>query len=141
MRDDMNLLASLAEIAQGLDRLGDAAHAPAIYERLLPYADRNVLNARGASGYGSVALYLGLLAALMGRDDAAEAHLDHSLERNTAMGARPWVARTQLAKGRLLARRGDPRGAELLDAAAAEADAIGLTAVADAARGARQAAA
>jgi DNA-binding SARP family transcriptional activator len=140
LRDDMNLVASLAEIAQGLAVLGDAEHAHAVHDRLLPFADRNVVNARGAFGYGSASLPLGLLAGLAGLDDVAGVHLDHALERNRAMGARPWVARTQLARGHLLARRGDPGAAELFAAAAAEADAIGLSAVAEAARGARHAA-
>jgi hypothetical protein len=48
-----------------------------------------------------------------------------------AMGARPWVARTQMSCAAGLLERGDETGAlELLAEACAAADALGMTAVA-----------
>jgi hypothetical protein len=87
----MNRLAALAEMAQAMARIGDATWAAGAYERLAPYADRNIVNARGAGGYGSAALHLGQLAALLGRREEAAVHLHDAIARNTAMGADAWV--------------------------------------------------
>jgi DNA-binding SARP family transcriptional activator len=95
--DDMNRLAALAEVAQAMTHLGDADWAAGAYERLAPYADRNIVNARGAGGYGSAALHLGQLAALLGRRDQAASHLENAVERNAALGAHVWVARARTA--------------------------------------------
>ena len=65
--DDMNRLAALAELAQAIALARDAAPAAGAYDRLAPYADRNVVNARGAGGYGCAELPLGLLADVLGR--------------------------------------------------------------------------
>jgi hypothetical protein len=95
--DDMNRLAALAELAHAMALLGDATHAAGVYDRLAPYAQRNVLNARGAAGYGSASLPLGLLAALLGRPDRARAHLTDAVARNAAMGATAWAERSRAA--------------------------------------------
>ena len=95
--DDMNRLAALAELAHAMTLLGDATHAAGVYDRLAPYAQRNILNARGAAGYGSASLPLGLLAALLGRRDRARAHLTDAVARNTAMGATAWAERSRAA--------------------------------------------
>jgi hypothetical protein len=101
MADDMNRLAALAEMAQAMAILGDATWAAGVHERLAPYAGRNIVNARGAGGYGSAELHLGLLAALLGRRDAARGHLTSAVERNAALGADIWVARARTALERL----------------------------------------
>ena len=77
--------------------VGDATHAAGAYDRLAPYAARNVVNARGAGGYGSAELHLGLLAALLGRDAAARTHLAAAVERNTTLGADAWTAASRAA--------------------------------------------
>ena len=97
MADDMNRLAALAEMTQAMALLGDATWAAGVHERLAPYADRNIVNARGAGGYGSAALHVGLLAALLGRREEAAAHLAAAVERNAALGADIWVARARAA--------------------------------------------
>jgi tetratricopeptide (TPR) repeat protein len=111
-------MASMAEVWAALD---DAEHAGPIYEALLPLAERNVTLALGASCWGSVAHYLGVLAACMGKLDAADAHFQHALDRNGRMGAWPLVARTQVAYARMLLNRDQPGDREhadsLLDAA------------------------
>jgi DNA-binding SARP family transcriptional activator len=101
LADDMNRLAALCEVAQAMTIVGDATHAAGAYERLAPYAGRNVVNARGAGGYGSAELHLGELAALLGRRAAAEAHLVAAAERNAAIGADAWAAAARAALGRL----------------------------------------
>jgi DNA-binding SARP family transcriptional activator len=95
--DDMNRLAALAELAYAMALLGDPTHAAGAYERLAPYARRNVLNARGAAGYGSAALPLGLLAELLGDHDGAAAHFTAAIEQDAAMGADLWAERSRTA--------------------------------------------
>jgi tetratricopeptide (TPR) repeat protein len=126
LADDMNRLAALYEMSEAIRRLGGHPHAAAVYERLAPYADRNVVNGRAASGYGSAARALGLLAAALGDAPRAIGHLEQALEHNAALGARPWLARTRADLARLLDERDPARAAELRRAAAAEARAIGL---------------
>jgi DNA-binding SARP family transcriptional activator len=95
LSDDMNRLAALSEMANAMSLLGDARHAPGTYERLAPYAERNVINARAAYGYGAASHHLGVLAALLGDDARAVAHLEDAVQMNERMGAQPWLARSQ----------------------------------------------
>jgi hypothetical protein len=53
LADDVNRLAALAEIAHAIALTGDPTAAAGAYDRIAPYADRNVVNGRGAGGYGS----------------------------------------------------------------------------------------
>jgi DNA-binding SARP family transcriptional activator len=132
LRDDMNTLAALAEMAQAATLIGASDHAPGLYARLLPYVDRNICNGRGGGGYGSAAHHLGLLAMLVDRPGEAAGHLETALARNEAMGARPWAARTRIAYGRLLAREGElRRGAALAAAGEDEARRLGLVKLAE----------
>ncbi|HET6548176.1 MAG TPA: AAA family ATPase [Solirubrobacter sp.] len=129
--DDMNRLAALAELAQAIAYLGDATHAAGVLERLAPFADHNIQNARGATGYGSAAYHAGTLAAGLGRFDEAAGWFERALGRNAALGARPWLARTRERYGRLLLERGDvARGRSLLAEARQDAEALGLEALA-----------
>jgi DNA-binding SARP family transcriptional activator len=89
MREDMNQLAALAELAQALDILREPGPAVRLYDALLPYADRNIVNARGAAGYGSASRHLGLLARLLGRDP--EPHFAAARRHNERLGARRWL--------------------------------------------------
>ena len=93
----MNRLAALVEIAHAIALTRDAAPAAGAYDRLAPYAERNVVNARGAGGYGSAELPLGLLADVLGRPDDARAHLARAVDRNSAMGAGAWIAAARAA--------------------------------------------
>jgi hypothetical protein len=104
LADDMNRLAALAELAQAMTIAGDATHAAGAYQRLAPYAERNIVNARGAGGYGSAALHLGLLAGLLGRREAAETHLRAAVAHNAALGAAFWTARARAALDAAAAR-------------------------------------
>ncbi|HEX6025510.1 MAG TPA: AAA family ATPase [Solirubrobacter sp.] len=95
LRDDMNTLAALCELAQAMHVLKDPTHAAGVLQRLAPYADRNVQNARGAAGYGSAAYHVAVLEALLGRD--ARPRLEEALRRNEALGSRPWADRAREA--------------------------------------------
>jgi hypothetical protein len=101
LADDVNRLAALVEVAHAIALTRDAAAAAGAYDRLAPYAERNVVNARGAGGYGSAELPLGLLADVLGRSEDARAHLARAVDRNSATGADWWVAAARRALDRL----------------------------------------
>ena len=80
--------------------------------------------------HGAASRLLGVLAAAMGSWELAEGHFINALAMHERMGARPWLARTQLAYAERLPtrrRRGDKaRARELLGAAVVMADALGM---------------
>ncbi|HZR82005.1 MAG TPA: AAA family ATPase [Candidatus Binatia bacterium] len=119
--------------------VSDRTSAEALYERLSPYADRVAVAAAGLACWGSVAHYLGLLAATLGRVDDAIAHYREAAAMHERMGARPFLAWTQLAHGRLLATRAagldEPTAASLLASAVAIADELGMSGLLAEARG------
>ena len=82
-------------LAEVCARLDVRAYAEKLYDLALPYAGLNIMTSGGWVSVGAGARYLGLLAALLGRWEAARAHFEAALALNTAMGARPWLARTQ----------------------------------------------
>src|SRR3990170_6440846 len=110
--------------------VGDAHRAAALYDLLLPYAERNVVG-QGFTEYGgSVSRYLGLLASTMERWDDAARHFEDALEMNARMGARPDLAWTQHDYASMLLRRdeaGDREKAlELLSQALDAAQEMGM---------------
>jgi tetratricopeptide (TPR) repeat protein len=135
---DANWLIGVTLLAEVCGILRDAARAEALYEMLAPYAGRNVVVGRAATCNGSASRLLGMLAAAMRRWDEADAHFADAMEMHERMGARPWRARTAVAWATmLLARRarGDKaRARELLAEAVLEADALGMSVVAERAR-------
>jgi DNA-binding CsgD family transcriptional regulator/tetratricopeptide (TPR) repeat protein len=107
----------------------DRETAETCYRELLPFKDR--LSASGGGTVicqGSVALFLGMAAMTLGRFDASEGHLRHAIQRNTAVGARPWAARAELTLAELLRRQGRARGQalDLAQRAARTATALGM---------------
>ena len=97
---DDSWLASMCFLAEATALLGDAERAAVLYERLLPYADRVAVTYSEIS-LGSVARYLGLLAAAIGRPSEAELHLDAAEKANRRIGARPWLDRSRRDRERL----------------------------------------
>jgi hypothetical protein len=97
-----------------------------------------VVVGRAATCNGSASRLLGLLAATMGEHEKAEGHFIDALAMHERMGARPWVARTQLAYAEMLLtrrKRGDKaRARELLTEAILIADALGMNVFAQRAR-------
>jgi DNA-binding SARP family transcriptional activator len=118
---DMFFTVHMASMAEVCAATGDRERAQPVYDALLPLAANNVTLALGASCWGSVSHYLGVLAACLGRLDDADAHFQQALDRNGRMGAWPLVARTQVAYARMLSDRDQPGDREhadsLLDAA------------------------
>jgi DNA-binding CsgD family transcriptional regulator len=116
----------LAEVAAFLR---NRAQAAALYEFLLPFADRIVVIDRALVCLGSVSRALGLLAGVVGDYVAAESHLRRSLSVHETMGARPLIARTRVDLAQVLSAR-DPSTleiAEQLSLARAMASELGMT--------------
>jgi hypothetical protein len=86
----------------------DAAGAERLYRLLSGFAGGGDERAGGAFWWSTAAHYLGTLASLLARWDAAAAHFDEALRAGAAVGAILEVRRTQLAYIRLLLARGAP---------------------------------
>jgi DNA-binding CsgD family transcriptional regulator/tetratricopeptide (TPR) repeat protein len=114
-RDD-NMLPALSCLAEVCRYLGDAPRAAVLYELSRPYADRVVVVNSATGCRGAFAMYVGLLAATLGRWDAAEAHFADALAIDERLRARPYVVLTHLHRAETLLRRDRPG-----DAARAEA--------------------
>src|SRR5205809_548459 len=82
--------------------LNDRASAARLYELLLPYADRLAIVGAGLACWGSISSYLGLLASAL--DPVAEAtrHFEDAAKVHERIGARPFLAWSQLSHARLL---------------------------------------
>jgi DNA-binding CsgD family transcriptional regulator len=96
--------------------LDDRETAADIYAALLPYADRQIISGAHTPSNGPASMYLGMLAAALDRDEAAETHLNAALASCKAMGAAPYEATTHLELARVLGRqpgRGAAAGAHL----------------------------
>lgn len=120
-------------MAEACAALADGARAKTLYELALPFTERYVFVGYGAICGGSIAHYLGLLAATMGRLDDAESHFADAMERNARIGGTVWLARTRVDFARALLDRGRPgdreRAGTLLEQALAAASELGLAAV------------
>ncbi|MDH5672589.1 MAG: AAA family ATPase [Myxococcales bacterium] len=133
---DLSYLNTMVNLAAAAAQIGDRDYSQRLYDLLLPYAGFNT-----PSGMllcvGSVDHYLALLAACLQRDTDAERHFEAALAFETAMGSKPRVARTRWAHAQWLCESDDPtrraRGHEQAVVAAAEADALGMKWLAEAA--------
>ena len=118
-------------VAEAIAYLGDAEGAECLYALLLPFRDLCVVNT--AHSFGAAARSLGLLAATMNRWDEAARHFDDAVRMNGHLGARPWLARTQLNYASMLVARDGPgdraRATALLDEAITLAEALGMPVV------------
>jgi DNA-binding SARP family transcriptional activator len=135
---DANWLIGVTLLAEVCGALGDGERAAELFEALEPYAGRNVVVGRAATCNGAASRLLGILASAMRSWELAEGHFISALAMHERMGARPWVARTQLAYAEMLLtrrKRGDKaRARELLADAVLIADALGMGVVARRAR-------
>src|SRR5207245_10581191 len=113
----MGLLSAVAA------ELNDRASAERLYDLLVPYAGRVGIAAAGLACSGSVSYHLGLLASTLGRVADAIRHYEDAGTVHERMGARPFLAWTQLAHARLLLTR--DAGARRRAAATLLASALG----------------
>jgi DNA-binding SARP family transcriptional activator len=124
-RDNEWLLAGafLVDTCQGL---GDLPRAAVLYEELVHLRNRSTSDVPEGSA-GAMARHLGVLAAILGRDEEAVAHLRAAIEIDEASGGRPWVAYAQAELADVLDRQGKEDEARVLrSAAAATAAELGL---------------
>jgi DNA-binding SARP family transcriptional activator len=130
-------LVAVSTVSEVIAYVGDVRRAELLYPLLAPYANRNIV-IDGPFCQGSAARPLALLAATMGRFDAAARHFERALEMNGKLRSPLWVARTQCNYAETLLCRGGPDDRDharaLLDAALPTADALGLEVLADKAR-------
>jgi tetratricopeptide (TPR) repeat protein len=131
MPDDPARLMAVALLAEVCSALGDVEGAGRLYPLLEDHHRRALVVGRGTAFLGCASRLLGLLAATARDWDLAGSNFEEALLMHEAMGARAWVARTQIDCAGMLAALGDGDGArELLAEALAAAEALGLDAVA-----------
>jgi hypothetical protein len=139
---DMRHAVNLAALAVGCATLGDQRRAAVLYDKLRPAAGRHLLFGPALLTAGPAARYQGLLATTMRRFDAARLHFEEAIAASAHLGWMPLVARTQCDQATALLRRGrrDDRDAarRLLDEALANADRLGMEALALRARSLRE---
>jgi hypothetical protein len=140
---DSEWLSTTTQAAEAVALVGGHPVAAWLYQALLPFADRFIIEGIGAVPRGSVERHLGQLAASPGTrvsdQPRAREHFDRALAANQRLGAALLVARTYFDAGTLLddedlraeARQryagiGAPYRLALLDAAAHRADAAAL---------------
>ena len=127
---DANWLVGMVCLSLAAIRLRERSIASTAYEQMLPYAERNVVVGGGWSCEGSTSLYLGYLATFLSRYERAEEHFRTALRMNESIGARPFVAETQIAWAELIAERdglaAERRATELADAGLDAARDIGM---------------
>lgn len=119
-----------AECARLCARLGRADCVSRLRPMLEPYADQMVVSGFAGVLLGSVALYLGLLAATAGDWSDAEARFAAAASAHERTGAPTLLAHTRLEWARMLLARRQPadaeRARELLGQAMATARELGL---------------
>jgi hypothetical protein len=124
---------TMSYLAEVCSRLGDVDRAERLYNLLLPYRDLAVTAPATTVCCGSAGRYLGMLAATLGDWTAAEEHFAAALAMDERLGAWPWLAHTKHEFALMLRTRGrrrdHDRAAELIAAAAASAERIGMPAM------------
>jgi tetratricopeptide (TPR) repeat protein len=120
----------LALLADAAATVGALEPAPALYELLAPQAGRCIVLSYGSATVGAADRLRGMLAAMMEMWDEAERHFEDAMELNARMGARTWLARTQLSYAQMLYRRMRPgdraKALALLDEALATAQELDM---------------
>jgi DNA-binding SARP family transcriptional activator len=124
-RDNEWLLAA-AFLVETCQALGDVPRAAVLYEELAELADRSTTDIPEGS-VGALARYVGVLAAMLGRDDEAADRLRSAIETDLRTGGRPWVAYAKADLAEVRDRQGARDAAHALrsEAAAAAAE-LGL---------------
>jgi tetratricopeptide (TPR) repeat protein len=128
---DSGWLDAIVNYARVAIELGLADHAGALFERLAPFHDQ--VPTTGVVPYEPIAMYLGALAAVLGRYDEAETYFAEAEDLNTRGAMRFAEANTTMLWGRMLRQRGGTddreRARELLREARNAASLHGYAAV------------
>jgi DNA-binding SARP family transcriptional activator len=126
---DQEWLLAASVLTDVCKSLRDIPRAAVLYDALLPYAGRVASDIYEGSA-GAVDRALGILAAMLGRDSEAVAHLETAIELNEQTGARPWAAYARVDLAEVVLDLGEhARAHELLAEAGATATALGMTAL------------
>jgi DNA-binding SARP family transcriptional activator/tetratricopeptide (TPR) repeat protein len=104
VQQDEEWLLSMVLIADGCAMLRDLEHSETLYQRLAPYAQRNVM-AEAELALGSTGRAIANLAATLGRHDEAMRHFKHAADVNRRAGAIPWAAHALHDHARMLIAR------------------------------------
>jgi DNA-binding SARP family transcriptional activator len=123
---DNEWLTALSFLPEVCERVGDVGRARQLYDLLVPFAGR-LASDPGDLDAGSIDRSLGQLAAFLGLHDEAVAHFEAAIERDDALGYRPWAAWSRFELGRLLLGHDAARARELVEAARTTATALGMT--------------
>jgi class 3 adenylate cyclase/DNA-binding CsgD family transcriptional regulator/tetratricopeptide (TPR) repeat protein len=125
---------TLSYLADTCAAVGDREAAVALHAEFLPCRGLVVQVGSFLAAYGAADRYLGMLAALLGRRDDAEAHFQAALALETRAEMPVWLAQTRLAYGRFLAEGSAPadvgHAQEVLNQARDEAQRLGMLTVA-----------
>jgi DNA-binding CsgD family transcriptional regulator len=125
---------SLSYLADACCAVGHGAGAAAVYDELIGWRGLVVQVGHLLAAHGAVDRLLGKLAALIGNDREAEIHFEAGLRIDTATHMPVWIIHSQLDYGRFLAARDQQadvqRGRDLLTAARASAERLGMLSVA-----------
>ncbi len=96
---------ALAFYADAAAQAGVTDAAEVLYELIEPWTVQVVWNGLGTCGHTS--MYLGLLAAVLGRDEQADEHFAHAIGMQERDGMLVWAARAHLGWAEALAARGE----------------------------------
>lgn len=117
-------------VAEVCHRLDWRDGAGGLFTQLAPWSGRHVVVAPAAVYLGPVDHYLGLLATTASRFEDADAHLGAAVDQARRLGARPSLARSQVALAALALRRDGPgdaaRATNLLAEARLAAGELGM---------------
>ena len=119
---DRQRLLTLANAAEFAAALGATPVAEQLYTALLPFEDEAVVSGATVTFKGSVAHYLGLLAAMLGRPAQAAGHLERAVAAHDRLDAVAWSLRSRFRLATVWLEEPDRRGTAL----AALAEVTGL---------------
>jgi DNA-binding SARP family transcriptional activator/tetratricopeptide (TPR) repeat protein len=126
---DQEWLLAAALLTEVCKALGDTPRAAVLYDAQRSYSGRIASDIYEGSA-GAVDRALGILAAMLGRDSEAVAHLEAAIELNEQTGARPWAAYARVDLAEVLLDLADTaRARDLLEEARATATTLGMTAL------------
>jgi tetratricopeptide (TPR) repeat protein len=97
--EDSEYLPTLAQASRIVAWLGGHPIASALYDLLLPYRDRLVVEGIGAYTHGSVERFLGMLARVLGRAES-DGHFTAARDAHAAIGAALLVRLVESESGR-----------------------------------------
>jgi DNA-binding SARP family transcriptional activator len=128
---DTNWLSAMKELSEAAVLLEDLSLGAELETLLDPFRDRMIPSARGLLSFGSVAGALGRLAGLRGEVNLAADRYARAIEREEHAGALIWATRHRLDLAEALAISGDAAAPALFARVVADAEAQGLTRLAE----------